>query len=284
MLVSQPEPEPQRRQDHRLGDVVPGLRGRPPRVGGREGTAKAGLGWRTRACDRAARQVAQSREVATVLAPVVVGARRARAGDVRGRPGHHSRRRRVGDVGRLDRRERAGDRVGPWRPGDRRGGASLPAAISRSSPRPRAARPMRSRSCMRNPLVASPPPSVPRSTARPGRRVAPSADERGTSLLLLRPPFGDPQPVRPRFVPSSPRGGGGAGLPTAVVERDELSFDVDEPGDILPCSSRGTPAGPSRSAGRWISPGRLAAGRDGSGAVEQGTIKEFDERSGPDRC
>ena len=29
MLVSQPEPEPQRRQDHRLGDVVPGLRGRP---------------------------------------------------------------------------------------------------------------------------------------------------------------------------------------------------------------------------------------------------------------
>jgi 2-phospho-L-lactate guanylyltransferase len=63
--------------------------------------------------------------------------------------------------------------------------------------------------------------------------IAPSADERGTNLLLRRPPGAIPS----RFGPDSFRRhlevAAEHGLPTAVVERDELSFDVDEPGDIL---------------------------------------------------
>jgi 2-phospho-L-lactate/phosphoenolpyruvate guanylyltransferase len=63
--------------------------------------------------------------------------------------------------------------------------------------------------------------------------IAPSADERGTNLLLRRPPSAIPS----RFGPDSFRRhlevAAEQGLPTAVVERDELSFDVDEPGDIL---------------------------------------------------
>jgi 2-phospho-L-lactate guanylyltransferase len=63
--------------------------------------------------------------------------------------------------------------------------------------------------------------------------IAPSADERGTNLLLRRPPAVIPS----RFGPDSFRRhletAAERGLPTAVVERDELSFDLDEPGDIL---------------------------------------------------
>lgn len=63
--------------------------------------------------------------------------------------------------------------------------------------------------------------------------IAPSADERGTNLLLRRPPGIIPS----RFGPDSFRRhletAAERGLPTAVVERDELSFDLDEPGDIL---------------------------------------------------
>jgi 2-phospho-L-lactate guanylyltransferase len=63
--------------------------------------------------------------------------------------------------------------------------------------------------------------------------MAPSTDERGTNLLLRRPPAVIPS----RFGPDSFRrhleAAAERGLPTAVVERDELSFDVDEPGDIL---------------------------------------------------
>jgi len=63
--------------------------------------------------------------------------------------------------------------------------------------------------------------------------IAPSADERGTNLLLRRPPAAIPS----RFGPDSFRRhletAAEHGLPTAVVEREELSFDLDEPGDIL---------------------------------------------------
>jgi 2-phospho-L-lactate guanylyltransferase len=63
--------------------------------------------------------------------------------------------------------------------------------------------------------------------------IAPSADERGTNLLLRRPPGTIPS----RFGPDSFRRhletAAERGLPTAVVEREELSFDLDEPGDIL---------------------------------------------------
>ncbi len=63
--------------------------------------------------------------------------------------------------------------------------------------------------------------------------IAPSADERGTNLLLRRPPGAIPS----RFGPDSFRRhletAAEHGLPTAVVEREELSFDLDEPGDIL---------------------------------------------------
>jgi 2-phospho-L-lactate/phosphoenolpyruvate guanylyltransferase len=63
--------------------------------------------------------------------------------------------------------------------------------------------------------------------------IAPSADERGTNLLLRRPPGS----IASRFGPDSFRRhletAAERGLPTAVVERKELSFDLDEPGDIL---------------------------------------------------
>jgi 2-phospho-L-lactate guanylyltransferase len=63
--------------------------------------------------------------------------------------------------------------------------------------------------------------------------IAPSADERGTNLLLRRPPGAIPS----RFGPDSFRRhletAAEHGLPTAVVEREELAFDLDEPGDIL---------------------------------------------------
>ena len=63
--------------------------------------------------------------------------------------------------------------------------------------------------------------------------IAPSSDERGTNLLLRRPPGAIPS----RFGPDSFRRhletAAERGLPTAVVEREELSFDVDEPSDIL---------------------------------------------------
>lgn len=63
--------------------------------------------------------------------------------------------------------------------------------------------------------------------------IAPSADERGTNLLLRRPPGAIPS----RFGPDSFRRhletAAERDLPTAVVERAELAFDLDEPGDIL---------------------------------------------------
>jgi 2-phospho-L-lactate/phosphoenolpyruvate guanylyltransferase len=63
--------------------------------------------------------------------------------------------------------------------------------------------------------------------------LAPSADGAGTSLLLRRPPKAIPA----RFGPDSFRRhvelASTRGLPVSIVEREELSFDVDRPGDIL---------------------------------------------------
>jgi 2-phospho-L-lactate guanylyltransferase len=89
--------------------------------------------------------------------------------------------------------------------------------------------------------------------------IAPSADERGTNLLLRRPPGAIPS----RFGPDSFRrhleGAAERGLPIAVVERDELAFDLDDPGDILTVLE-------ARRPGRTLDvcrdldlPGRLAA-------------------------
>ena len=63
--------------------------------------------------------------------------------------------------------------------------------------------------------------------------LAPSADERGTNLLLRRPPAA----IRARFGPDSYRRhleeAAERDLPVAVVARPELAFDLDAPDDIL---------------------------------------------------
>ena len=63
--------------------------------------------------------------------------------------------------------------------------------------------------------------------------LARSADASGTSLLLRRPPRAIPA----RFGPDSFRRhvelAEARGLPVSIVERRELSFDVDRPDDIL---------------------------------------------------
>lgn len=63
--------------------------------------------------------------------------------------------------------------------------------------------------------------------------IAPSVDERGTNLLLRRPPGVIPS----RFGPDSFRrhleAAAERELPIAVVEREELGFDLDDPADIL---------------------------------------------------
>ena len=63
--------------------------------------------------------------------------------------------------------------------------------------------------------------------------LAPSHDEMGTNLLLRRPP----RAIQARFGPQSFRRhldlAEARGLPAAVVDRRELSFDLDLPSDIL---------------------------------------------------
>ena len=63
--------------------------------------------------------------------------------------------------------------------------------------------------------------------------LAASTDERGTNLLLRRPP----RAIEARFGPDSYRrhleAAAEAGLPIAVVEGPELAFDLDAPNDIL---------------------------------------------------
>jgi 2-phospho-L-lactate guanylyltransferase len=69
--------------------------------------------------------------------------------------------------------------------------------------------------------------------------LARSADGEGTSLLLRRPP----RVIPARFGPDSFRRheelATERGLPVAVLERPELSFDLDRPGDILRLLSDG---------------------------------------------
>lgn len=69
--------------------------------------------------------------------------------------------------------------------------------------------------------------------------LARSADGAGTSFLLRRPPRAIPA----RFGPDSFRRhealANERGLPVAVIERPELSFDLDRPGDILTLLSDG---------------------------------------------
>jgi 2-phospho-L-lactate/phosphoenolpyruvate guanylyltransferase len=63
--------------------------------------------------------------------------------------------------------------------------------------------------------------------------IAPAADERGTNLLLRRPP----DAIASRFGRDSYRRhleeAAERELPIAVVDHEELAFDLDEPADIL---------------------------------------------------
>jgi 2-phospho-L-lactate/phosphoenolpyruvate guanylyltransferase len=63
--------------------------------------------------------------------------------------------------------------------------------------------------------------------------IAPSADHGGTNLLLRRPP----RAIQARFGPDSYHRhlalASSKGLPVSTVERRELGFDLDHPGDIL---------------------------------------------------
>lgn len=63
--------------------------------------------------------------------------------------------------------------------------------------------------------------------------IAPSADRYGTNLLLRRPP----RAIQARFGPDSYQRhlalAQTKGLPVSTVERRELAFDLDHPGDIL---------------------------------------------------
>jgi 2-phospho-L-lactate guanylyltransferase len=63
--------------------------------------------------------------------------------------------------------------------------------------------------------------------------IAPSADRTGTNLLLRRPP----RAIQARFGPDSYQRhlalAQTKGLPVSTVERRELAFDLDHPGDIL---------------------------------------------------
>jgi 2-phospho-L-lactate guanylyltransferase len=63
--------------------------------------------------------------------------------------------------------------------------------------------------------------------------LAPSSDEGGTNLLIRRPPAA----IGARFGTDSYRrhleAAAEAGLPTSLVHRQELAFDLDLPSDIL---------------------------------------------------
>lgn len=71
--------------------------------------------------------------------------------------------------------------------------------------------------------------------------LARSTDGAGTSLLLRRPP----RVIPARFGPDSFRRhldlATERGVPASVIERQELSFDVDRPGDILTLLDDGRP-------------------------------------------
>ena len=106
--------------------------------------------------------------------------------------------------------------------------------------------------------------------------LAPSSDERGTNLLLRRPPGAIPS----RFGHDSFRRhleeAAERELPTAVVDREELAFDLDEPGDILTVLRARRPGRTLEVCREMDLADRLGPGSDG-GDVDQGTIKDFDE-------
>jgi 2-phospho-L-lactate guanylyltransferase len=72
--------------------------------------------------------------------------------------------------------------------------------------------------------------------------VAPAADERGTNLLLRRPPASIPARFGPDSFRRHVQGAAEAGLPISVVDHPEIAFDLDAPDDILTVlrSSRAT--------------------------------------------
>lgn len=69
--------------------------------------------------------------------------------------------------------------------------------------------------------------------------LARSADGVGTSLLLRRPPRAIPARFGPDSFERHLALAAGRGLPVSVVQRRELSFDVDRPGDILTLLAEG---------------------------------------------
>lgn len=69
--------------------------------------------------------------------------------------------------------------------------------------------------------------------------LARSADGEGTSFLLRRPPRAIPAKFGPDSFRRHKDLANERGLPVAVVERPELSFDLDRPGDILTLLSDG---------------------------------------------
>jgi len=69
--------------------------------------------------------------------------------------------------------------------------------------------------------------------------LARSGDGAGTSFLLRRPPRAIPARFGPDSFLRHLQSAGERGLPVAVVERPELTFDLDRPGDILTLLSNG---------------------------------------------
>jgi 2-phospho-L-lactate guanylyltransferase len=63
--------------------------------------------------------------------------------------------------------------------------------------------------------------------------IAPSADRGGTNLLLRRPPRAIPARFGPDSYNRHVALAEAKGLPVSTVERRELGFDLDHPGDIL---------------------------------------------------
>ena len=63
--------------------------------------------------------------------------------------------------------------------------------------------------------------------------VAPAIDEVGTNLLLRRPPDVVPAAFGPDSYRRHLQGAAERDIPMSVVERRELGFDLDVPGDIL---------------------------------------------------
>ncbi|HXF36320.1 MAG TPA: 2-phospho-L-lactate guanylyltransferase [Actinomycetota bacterium] len=71
--------------------------------------------------------------------------------------------------------------------------------------------------------------------------LAPAADRRGTNLLLRRPPRAIPARFGARSFRRHREEARARDLPVAIVERPELAFDLDVPGDILTLLRAGKP-------------------------------------------